>query len=89
MVDARDEGELGASASMMREGGRRREKSPRCLRSGRGFYEDGKDFMEGGLGSQPESLKSTPSLSGCGPGTAAACPAADTLQEETRVQGRF
>lgn len=50
VVDARDEGELGVNASMRREGGRRREKSPRCLRSGRGFYGRWKGFCGRRLG---------------------------------------
>lgn len=84
MVDARDEGELG----VRKEGGGGKDH-PGFYSLEEGFMEDGKDFMEGDLDSQPESLQSSPSLSGCGPGTATARPVADTLPEETQVQGRF
>lgn len=76
------------SASVRREGGGGKDH-PGFYGLEEDFIEDEKDFVEGGLGSQPESLQSSWSLSGCGPGTAAACPVADTLQAKTQVQGRF
>lgn len=55
MVDARDEGELGVSASVRREGGGGKDH-PGFYSLEEDFMEHGKDFMEGSLGSQPESL---------------------------------
>lgn len=56
MVDARDEGEHGVSASVRSEGGGGKDH-PGFYGLEENFMEDGKDFMEGGLGSQPESLQ--------------------------------